>query len=75
MELSLDEHVKSVLEFMQEKVPAGKLVGVAERLPEMARLLWDRYPQESLAAMSLVLVKTGQESQSQSVSIESSPDL
>lgn len=53
MELILDEDVKSVLEFMQSHIPAGKLTVVAERLPEMERLLWDRYPQEPLTALQL----------------------
>jgi len=53
MELILDEDVKSVLEFMQPHVPASKLTAVAERLPEIAKLLWDRYPQEPLAALQL----------------------
>ena len=57
MELTLDEHVKAVLEFMQERIPTSKLVGVAEKMPEMARLLWDRYPQESVDALSLIVTK------------------
>jgi hypothetical protein len=31
----------------------NKLVGVAERLPEMARLLWDRYAREPFRAVEL----------------------
>jgi hypothetical protein len=49
----LDDDVKVVLEFMQEKIPASKLVGVAERMPQIAKLLWDRYPQEAVTALSL----------------------
>jgi hypothetical protein len=53
MELILDDHVKAVLEFMQERIPACKLVGVAERMPHIAKLLWDRYPQEAVTAVEL----------------------
>lgn len=53
MELTLDEHVKAVLEFMQERIPVSKLLGVSERLPGMAKLLWDRYPQESVMVLTL----------------------
>lgn len=53
MELILDEHTKAVLEFMQERIPASKLVGVADRIPQMAKLLWDRYPQEAVTAVEL----------------------
>ena len=53
MELILDEEMKAVLEFMQRHIPASKLMGVAERLPQMAKLLWDRYPQEAVTAVEL----------------------
>jgi hypothetical protein len=46
MQLVADEHVKAVLEFMQENVPASKLYGVADSVPKMARLLWGEYEQE-----------------------------
>jgi hypothetical protein len=57
MELILDEHIKAVLEFMQGQIPASKLVGVAERMPQIAKLLWDRYPQEAVDALSLTVTK------------------
>jgi hypothetical protein len=53
MELILDGDLKKVTELMQRNIPAFKLVGVAESLPKMARLLWDRYPQESIDSLSL----------------------
>jgi hypothetical protein len=49
----LDEHIKSVLQFMQENVPTAKLIGVAECLPEIGRLLWACYPQEPVKAVIL----------------------
>lgn len=53
MDFIIDEHAKSVLEFMQSNIPSSKLVGIAERLPQMAKLLWDRYPQEAVTAVEL----------------------
>ena len=70
MQFVIDEHVKAVLEFMQENVPASKLIGVAESVPQMARLLWDRFQQEPFSSISLHLDKpamSGRESQSLSV--------
>ena len=53
MELILDGDLKSVVEFMQSNIATSKLVGVAESLPKLAKLLWDRYPQEPLNGLSL----------------------
>lgn len=72
MQLVADEHVKAVLEFMQANTPASKLCGVADSLPQMARLLWGHYPQEPCIGLVLTLAKTPQPSQTPQVSIESS---
>ena len=53
MQLVADGHVKAVLEFMQANLPTAKLIGVADSLPQMARLLWGHYPQEPCAAVAL----------------------
>jgi hypothetical protein len=53
MKITLDEHLQSVLEYMQQNIPTNKLVGVAEKLPDMARLLWSRYSQEPFHAVEL----------------------
>lgn len=69
MELKLDSDVQAVAEYMQDKIAAGKLVAVAEQLPQLARLLWSQFPQEPCAGASLVLPKTlDRENQSQAVS-------
>ena len=73
MEVVMDEHVKDVLEYMQSRVPAVKLIGVSERLPEMAKLLWGHFQQEPCIGLSLTLAKTAEASQILSVSIGSSP--
>jgi hypothetical protein len=51
MQLVVDDHLKAVLEFMQTNVPASKLIGLAESLPQMARLLWGHVPQEPVCAL------------------------
>ena len=43
MELILDTDVQMVLETMQRNISAEKLVGVADVLPQLARILWGRY--------------------------------
>jgi hypothetical protein len=53
MKITVDEHLQSVLEFMQETVPTSKLVGVAEKLPDMARLLWSDFSQEPFSGIRL----------------------
>lgn len=77
MELVIDDHLKAVLEFMQVNVPAEKCVGVADALPQMARLLWGIIPQEPVIASLLrpakPIIAEG-ENRSQLASIGSVPD-
>jgi hypothetical protein len=71
MELKLDQDVQSVIEYMQRNIPANKLMGVAEKLPDVARLLWSDYSQEPVRVMQ---IGTIQESRGQqSVANESLP--
>lgn len=63
MELIINPDVKSVLEFMQDRIPACRLVAIAESLPSLAKLLWDRYPQEPSPALTLELLKLRSPSQ------------
>ena len=58
MELIVDPDVKMVLEFMQDRLPACKLVAVADCLSPMARLLWGHYSSESCYALTLSVPKT-----------------
>lgn len=69
MEMKVDSDVQSVLEFMQQNIQASRLTGVADSLPQMARLLWSRYPQEPCFAVSLVQPKKDQGHPSQSNAI------
>jgi len=52
-QLEVDRDLQSVLEFMQAKIPTNKLLGVAESLPQMARLLWGEFPQEPFQCAQL----------------------
>ena len=38
--LVLDEHVASVVEFMERNIPADRLEYVAVRLPALAKVIW-----------------------------------
>ena len=69
MDLVLDSDIKAVLEYMQANVPASKLIGVAERVQELARPLWGQFPQEPCHSISLVSPKLDQGNQSQPTSI------
>jgi hypothetical protein len=50
MNFEIDLDVQMVLEFMQKNLPVARLKGVAEAIPQMAALLWSRYPQEAVIA-------------------------
>ena len=52
-EVILDADVKSVLEFMQSNISAGKLVGVSNAVPQLAKLLWGHYQQEPCSVVTL----------------------
>lgn len=67
MKISLDSDVQSVLEYMQQNIPASKLVGIAETLPDMARLLWSRYSREPFHAIEFGNEPTGELREPQSV--------
>jgi hypothetical protein len=74
MQLIADEHLQMVLEFMQSNIPMYKLVGVAEHLPEMARLLWRHVPQEPLTLLALRPIAVSMPCEIQPVATESDPD-
>jgi len=73
MQFSADEHVQIVLEFLQSNIPANKLMGIAECLPQMARLLWGHFQQEPFIPIELRLPKMVGENPSLQVATESSP--
>jgi hypothetical protein len=59
MRFEVDSDVQAVLEFMQGEIQACKLVGVAEALPQMARLLWGHCQQEPVRVVSLEITCLG----------------
>ena len=75
MKVVVDEHLQIVLEFMQRSMPAWKLIGIAEALPQMARLLWGGVPQEPCTVVAFSLPKTVGQNPTRQASTESSPVL
>lgn len=57
-ELLMDKDLRAVVEFMQDSIPACKLVGLSETLPQLARLLWGHFQQEPVKPLELLLTKT-----------------
>ena len=53
MQLEMDGDVKAVAEFMQQNIPASKLVGVATVIGQLAPILWGRFPVEDVIHMRL----------------------
>jgi hypothetical protein len=51
MEVVIDPHVRAVAEFMQRHVPPAKRMGVANRLVEIADLLWGHYEPEDVSGL------------------------
>ena len=54
MEVMIDPDVKAVAEFMQGKIEAHKLVGVAESLQAIAPILWGRYKRTPVNGIELL---------------------
>ncbi len=54
MILEMDEHLKSVAEFMQSNIPAEKLVGVADAISALAPSIWGHYDQDGIVAIRLL---------------------
>lgn len=73
MELWIDEDVKAVAAFMQEKIPASRLVAVADGIAGIAPLLWSRYQGEKIDVLALSSPKLDQAHRSQSSAIGSFP--
>ena len=48
MNVEIDPDVKVVAEFMQSRVPTSKLLGVANRLGQVANLLWGHFDTEDV---------------------------
>jgi hypothetical protein len=57
MQLQIDKDLHAVIEFMQGNIPANKLMSVAEKLPDLARVLWSHFPQELCVTAKLETIK------------------
>lgn len=57
MQIEIDEHLRMTLEFMQANIPEAKLLGVANAVPQAARLLWDHVPKEPVLVAALTKKK------------------
>lgn len=53
MEVRIDRDVEAVAEFMQRNVPAEKLMGVTNRLAQIASLLWGHHEAKDVGPMRL----------------------
>jgi len=54
----MDKDLRAVVEFMQENVECSKLMTIADALPQLSRLLWGSFPQESVEVLSVRPTKT-----------------
>jgi hypothetical protein len=54
VDLILDEDVRAVAAFMQERISVARLVAVASGVAALAPLLWGRYQPEELSVLRLV---------------------
>lgn len=57
--VSIDVDVQAVLGFIQDRVPLSRRIGVVERLPQLAMLLWGGFAQEPVSATVVELPKSG----------------
>jgi hypothetical protein len=53
-EIAVHPDVKAVIAFMQDALPTGRLVGVAEAVAVMAPVLWGHHTQEAIVPAALV---------------------
>ena len=53
MDLIVDEDVKAVLEFMQHRMPASKLMPAAEAIGKMGPVLWGHHGKEDFIPLFL----------------------
>lgn len=54
MNLQIDPDVKAVLEFMQARIEASKLIPVARAVESISAVLWRDHMQTPIALMTLV---------------------
>jgi len=53
MEVKIDHDVQVVAEFMQRNIPTAKLAGVANRLSQIASILWGHFEPDDVEGLQL----------------------
>jgi hypothetical protein len=53
MNIEINPEVKAVMEYMQQILPAARLVPVADAVQKIAPILWGHYPTEEVRALEL----------------------
>ncbi len=53
MNLEMDADLRAVVEFMQRRIPAARLVSVATGIQAISPLLWGHYPHEECKPLRL----------------------
>jgi hypothetical protein len=53
MNMIVDEDVRAVAQFMQERLPASRLVPVADGIAAIAPLLWGHFQREEVRTLRL----------------------
>ena len=53
MHLTMDSDLQAVAQFMQEHIPAARLVNVAAGMAGLAPLLWGHYEREGIEPVKL----------------------
>jgi hypothetical protein len=54
MNITIDDDVRAVVEFMQSSIPAARLCSVADGLHALAPLLWGHVAREEVKTIALV---------------------
>jgi hypothetical protein len=54
MNVTIDDDVKAVCEFMQSSIPTARLRSVANSVNALAPILWGHYAAEEVRAIALV---------------------
>jgi hypothetical protein len=63
MQIRIDQHVQKTAEFMQQNIPASKLVAVAKAMNELGPILWKQFSSEDIQAVRLEADPITRESQ------------
>jgi hypothetical protein len=54
MKIRINDDLQAAIEFMQSRIQASRLVGVAKGLADLAPVLWGHHPQEPILPMQVL---------------------